>query len=219
MLEDQERQQQAWVAQQAAQRPQRAPSSNQQQPPTPNTVPPGSSGDTMGDIQQQFSRIAECNFNDHSKYLDLMISYFSTAGKKTFGSIFSKVKAKIQEFDQPKYVQICFGFTDSTDMFIHRAAQGSDISSQLAQWEASDGYNTNQYYQPAPQGNHPYAVRQTYTVPQTHSALYDPNEYTPSPVSDRAYLPPIAMSPPPRTSAVQGYDVTPDPPSSKASII
>jgi hypothetical protein len=56
--------------------------SGQSQPqPQPQTGP-GDERDTMTDIQDHVSRIAE-------------------TGKKTFESIFSKVKAKIQEYDKP----------------------------------------------------------------------------------------------------------------------
>jgi hypothetical protein len=58
MLEDQERQQQAWIAQQPAPRPQQ-PSQRDQQL-SPGAATPGGGGDTMGEFQQQFSKIAEC---------------------------------------------------------------------------------------------------------------------------------------------------------------
>jgi hypothetical protein len=65
MLEDQERQQ-AWAAQQSPQRPQRlSPRPYQQQP--PGAAPPSGGGDTMGEFQQQFSKIAECKFTNSSK--------------------------------------------------------------------------------------------------------------------------------------------------------
>ncbi|KAJ6594420.1 hypothetical protein B0H19DRAFT_1095430 [Mycena capillaripes] len=75
MLED-ERSEHAWRAQQQQAPPQR-----------PEPRRQGSSGgsqdkDTMQEIQEQFNKFAE-------------------TGKKTLGSLFSKVKAKIQEFDQP----------------------------------------------------------------------------------------------------------------------
>jgi hypothetical protein len=100
MLEDQERQQQAWIAQQPAQYPQRQTQRTNQQPSPGAATPPSGGGDTMG---QQFSKIAECEFQTRQKIYHLDDPYL-TAGKKTIGSIFSKVKAKIQEFDQPKFV-------------------------------------------------------------------------------------------------------------------
>ncbi|KAF8199918.1 hypothetical protein K438DRAFT_1966269 [Mycena galopus ATCC 62051] len=77
MLED-ERSHHAWRAQEQQQQ--------QQQQPRPDVRRQGSSGgperDTMQEFQEQFNKFAE-------------------TGKKTLGSLFSKVKAKIQEFDQP----------------------------------------------------------------------------------------------------------------------
>ncbi|KAJ6629493.1 hypothetical protein B0H10DRAFT_1987414 [Mycena sp. CBHHK59/15] len=71
MLED-EREQHAWQA--------------QVQRPPPQRRASGSDGppekDTMQEFQEQFNKFAE-------------------SGKKTFGTLLSKVKAKIQEFDQP----------------------------------------------------------------------------------------------------------------------
>lgn len=164
MLEDQEGQQQAWIAQQSAQYQQRQSQRPDQQPP-PGAAAPGGGGDTVG---QQFSKIAE-------------------SGKRTFGNLFSKVKAKIQEFDQPK------------------PAQGSDAGTQPT-WGP---YNGNQY-QPAPQGSQPYPVRRTtYPAPQMQPAYYDPNGHWVS-QPDRSPSPPIVLPPHPRASAVQGYDVTPD---------
>jgi hypothetical protein len=61
LLEDQERQQQAWLTQQSAQRPQRlSPRPYQQQP--SGAAPSTGGGDTVGEFQQQFSKIAECEF-------------------------------------------------------------------------------------------------------------------------------------------------------------
>ena len=101
MLEDQERQQQAWIAQESAQRPQRHSQRPNQQGP-PSAAASGGGGDTMGDFQQQFSKIAECELQITRVIYHDDLYLCLTAGKKTFESIFSKVKAKIQEFDQPK---------------------------------------------------------------------------------------------------------------------
>ncbi|PPQ63691.1 hypothetical protein CVT24_004576 [Panaeolus cyanescens] len=89
MQEQQE--QQAWL--QANQGGQRPPTVYQSGRPNQTWSPPGQSTSpqstqadkTMQDIQEQFTKIAE-------------------TGKKTFGNIFSKVKAKIQEFDQGRPV-------------------------------------------------------------------------------------------------------------------
>lgn len=86
MLEEQEAQQQQW----AAQPPQPATPQRrntrpyevyQQQYHQQGALPPAGERDTMAEFQEQINKIAE-------------------TGKKTFGNIFSKVKAKIQEYDQ-----------------------------------------------------------------------------------------------------------------------
>ncbi|KAJ3719022.1 hypothetical protein DFJ43DRAFT_1159324 [Lentinula guzmanii] len=76
-MEDQE-QQAAWQAQQQQRRPR--PTFNGRRDSQP---PPTQEKDTMAEISDQFNKIAE-------------------SGKKTFGNIFSKVKAKISEFDQSR---------------------------------------------------------------------------------------------------------------------
>ncbi|KAJ7933776.1 hypothetical protein B0H13DRAFT_1592174 [Mycena leptocephala] len=74
MLED-ERQHHAWRAQQ--------PPPQQQRPEARRQTSTGApERDTMQELQEGFNKLAE-------------------SGKKTFGTLFSKVKAKIQEFDQP----------------------------------------------------------------------------------------------------------------------
>lgn len=90
MLEEQQQQQQRqqqWV------------NVNQRPPATyPSQQGGAASESTMGDFQEQFTRIAE------SKILLLPLitpsSNIHAGGRKTFGTLFSKVKAKIQEFDQ-----------------------------------------------------------------------------------------------------------------------
>ncbi|KAG6813138.1 hypothetical protein H0H92_013762 [Tricholoma furcatifolium] len=96
MLEEQQEHQAAWEAQQAARRPsfaRRAASGEQNQyqqqgqgQGSPQGQAGGSTtGETMAEIQQQLGKFAE-------------------TGKKTLGTFFNKVKAKIQEMDQPRYV-------------------------------------------------------------------------------------------------------------------
>ena len=83
--------------------------------------------DTMSDMQEQFSKIAESTYRfppshpleilscaplmalighsphrAHGTYCDIFSFYF-VAGKRTFSSLVSKVKAKVQEFDQQRY--------------------------------------------------------------------------------------------------------------------
>ncbi|KAJ7121301.1 hypothetical protein C8R43DRAFT_1033780 [Mycena crocata] len=124
MLED-EQQAHAWQAQ-------------QQQPP-PDMRRRTSDGppekDTMQEFQEQFNKFAE-------------------SGKKTFGTLFSKVKAKIQEFDQPA---------------------GQSSSSQYGAGAGGDTY-------PYEANQHPYpAARRTPQQQQQAQqqaqmpAYYDPN--------------------------------------------
>ncbi|KAJ6507169.1 hypothetical protein C8R47DRAFT_85905 [Mycena vitilis] len=75
MLED-ERQEHVWRAQQQPQQGQRPQARGQE------STAAGQDKDTMQEFQEQFNKFAE-------------------TGKKTLGTLFSKVKAKIQEFDAP----------------------------------------------------------------------------------------------------------------------
>ncbi|KAG6900724.1 hypothetical protein C0993_003750 [Termitomyces sp. T159_Od127] len=72
LLEEQDAQQAAWIAQQEHARPRRQPHDAT-----------GSGSDTMADLQQHIGRVAE-------------------TGKKTFNSLLNKVKAKMHEIDQPR---------------------------------------------------------------------------------------------------------------------
>ncbi|KAF8893585.1 hypothetical protein BD779DRAFT_1507041 [Infundibulicybe gibba] len=84
MLEDQEQQQAAWEAHRAQRPPAlRSGSRPQFQPQPQSGATPAGERDTMAEVGEQFTRIAE-------------------TGKKTFGTFFSKVKAKIQELDQTR---------------------------------------------------------------------------------------------------------------------
>jgi len=72
MLDEQEQQQQAW-AQEHAQRPQQLPPHpNQQQ--SPGAAAPTVGGDAMGEFQQQFSKIAECERSYSSKTFQALIN-------------------------------------------------------------------------------------------------------------------------------------------------
>ena len=65
----------------------------------------GSGRDTMTEVQEQFNRIAESlfNFSFFLVYLFIPIDFsLFIAGKKTFSQFVTKVKAKIQEFDQSR---------------------------------------------------------------------------------------------------------------------
>jgi hypothetical protein len=101
MIEEQQAQD-LWQQQQYQQ--QRRPQSRtrqqqqQQQQQQPNASPPLGGNDTMGDIQEHFSRIAACKSQCRSK--EVKEAHYIVAGKKTFGAFMDKVKAKIQEFDK-----------------------------------------------------------------------------------------------------------------------
>ncbi|KAF8070805.1 hypothetical protein FPV67DRAFT_1043812 [Lyophyllum atratum] len=169
MLEEQEQHQVAWQAQQDARRP-----LFQQQQPRPTSGQgqgqQGQGGDTMQEIQQQLGKFAE-------------------TGKKTFGNLFSKVKAKIQEMDQP------------------RPGQGS--GTQPTWGGGSGGYDPARYEQYVYQGQQQQQPQPPYsTRPQQQPAYYDPNAQSSYPIhAAPSPSPPIALS----GSNVQGYDVTPGP--------
>ncbi|KAF7357798.1 CUE domain-containing protein [Mycena venus] len=129
MLED-ERSAHAWRVQQPPPQQQR-----------PEARRQGSTGapekDTMQEFQEQFNKFAE-------------------SGKKTLGTLFSKVKAKIQEFDQP-------------------AGQSSSGANATYGGVGGDTY-------PYEANQHPYPARQQQAQAQAQSqaqaqmpAYYDPN--------------------------------------------
>ncbi|KAA1471794.1 hypothetical protein DENSPDRAFT_837878 [Dentipellis sp. KUC8613] len=95
-------------------------------PHPPTNSPPAQERDTMTEMQEQFSKIAE-------------------SGKRTFSSLVSKVKAKVQEFDQ------------------QRNAQGSSEARTQPSWGASSGpqnvdrHSQQAYY--APTNAEPYPRR------------------------------------------------------------
>ncbi|KAJ7873923.1 hypothetical protein B0H14DRAFT_3859985 [Mycena olivaceomarginata] len=150
MLED-ERSHHAWRAQQQ-QEPQQRPEPRRQ----------GSSGapekDTMQEFQEQFNKFAE-------------------TGKKTLGTLFSKVKAKIQEFDQPVAPSQS---SSSEDTYAYDAHQSARYDAhQQAQSRAQAQAQTPAYYDPnatagdsasnSPPGERERGVRcgQTRHAPQT----------------------------------------------------
>ncbi|KAJ7813497.1 hypothetical protein B0H14DRAFT_2853225 [Mycena olivaceomarginata] len=120
MLED-ERSHHAWRAQQQQEPQQRRPEPRRQ----------GSSGapekDTMQEFQEQFNKFAE-------------------TGKKTLGTLFSKVKAKIQEFDQPVAPSQS---SSSEDTYAYDAHQSARYDAhQQAQSRAQAQAQTPAYYDP-----------------------------------------------------------------------
>jgi len=151
LQEEQQQQQQAWQARQQRQRPNTQQQGGQQ------------GGDTMAEIQQQFTKIAE-------------------TGKKTFGTIFSKVKAKIQDIDQ------------------QRQGQGSTHNPTPSRWNAgpTDGYDPARYEQQTYQHQSPQPPLAYATRPQR-----PPQQ---PPYVSQGPVPPIDDS----AQAVRGYDATPE---------
>ncbi|KAJ7661676.1 hypothetical protein B0H17DRAFT_1094205 [Mycena rosella] len=151
MLED-EREEHAWRAQQQQPPPQQRP---QAQRLASDGAP---ERDTMQEFQEQFNKFAE-------------------NGKKTLGTLFSKVKAKIQEFDQP----------------VGQASSGGDAYPYEAQQN------------PYPATRTPQQQQQQQQAQAQMPAYYDPNapSSNPSPpASATGYdAAPRSMSPPVGTGA------------------
>ena len=55
----------------------------------------------MSEVQEQFSKLAESEPYGFAPITRKLTSV--SAGKKTFSSLMTKVKAKMQEFDQSRY--------------------------------------------------------------------------------------------------------------------
>ncbi|KAJ3918373.1 hypothetical protein F5877DRAFT_90717 [Lentinula edodes] len=132
-MEDQE-QQAAWQAQQQQQRPRPTFSGRRDSYPQP-----AQEKDTMTEISDQFNKIAE-------------------SGKKTFGNIFSKVKAKISEFDQSRYTNVPFNPLSSRLIIIFYRQEGSS-------WSTGVGGDTYPY-EP---GQAPYPNPKPNSNPQQQS--------------------------------------------------
>ncbi|KAF8647081.1 hypothetical protein AX16_006915 [Volvariella volvacea WC 439] len=175
-LEDQERHG-AWVAQQMH-GPRR--SSYHQGGVPPTQSPPNQEGSTMAEVQDQFNKIAE-------------------TGKKTLGNLFSKVKAKIQEFETGRPA----GSSPPQQQW--------STPPQTQQWVPQAQYPTYQPYHPhshRPSPSHnsgPPSPPIQLNGPQP--AFYDPN---PLPASLSTPSPPVntvsASQVAPKE--VTGYDVT-----------
>ncbi|KAF5326273.1 hypothetical protein D9611_000383 [Ephemerocybe angulata] len=182
MIEEQDHQQARWYEQQN-QRPRlQQPGSRPQDPyytgPTSGGPQDGPGGkDTMSEIQESLTKAAE-------------------VGKKTLGGLFTKVKAKIQEFEQgrsttggPQQPQWAGGY----DPQQHAGANYAP-------------YQPNQYHGSAAPGGTAGGT----SPPQ--ASYYDPS--APSPViSEQAISPPSRIAAP----AVQGYDVSPNDSALRAS--
>jgi len=164
MLEDQEQHQQQWIAQNP-QRPQ-----TQRRNSRPLQQQPSSGGDSMGaEFQEQFSKMAE-------------------TGKKTFGTLFSKVKAKLQEFDQPKPTQGSVGSSSQPSWVGNQGQQP-----YYAQQQNTAPASQPAYYDPNPPSTSPTLVHSDYTSTPASVQGYDVTPMTssmPVPGSD-APRPPV----------------------------
>ncbi|KAF8160687.1 hypothetical protein B0H34DRAFT_795571 [Crassisporium funariophilum] len=189
MLEEQQQQQQQWVDANAN-AGQRPPTVYQSQPPRAGWNPQGQNSPQAGsgggterpsEFQEQFNKIAE-------------------TGKKTFGSIFSKVKAKIQELDQGR-----------------TPGQPGQSSSSQPTWGAPPTAS-------GPAAYYGQAQPQAQPQPQHQPAYYDPNSHSHSSSPPQQYTAPMARTTTPAATGglagaggaggapvVQGYEVTPSP--------
>ncbi|THV03310.1 hypothetical protein K435DRAFT_715708, partial [Dendrothele bispora CBS 962.96] len=127
-LEDEQRQQQrqaAWETQQRQGQGRWAPNA-------PGSQSPQNAGerDTMTELGEQFNKFAE-------------------TGKKTLGNIFTRVKAKIQEFDQPRPNQ---GASSSTPALSNSGVGSQDQDQyQQYQYQSHQQHQQPAYYDPNPQ--------------------------------------------------------------------
>jgi len=166
MLQEQEQHQRRWAAANpnapAVYHSSRPHGTGAWNPPPQGGQQPQQSGTNpnMAELQEQFSKIAE-------------------TGKKTFGNIFSKVKAKIQELDQGR-----------------PAGSGPPQGSNQG-WPSPGGAPSAgaASYFPPPQPSQP----------QAQAAYYDPNPQPTAGVATGHTPSPARKSPP--AGAVQGYDV------------
>lgn len=156
-------------------------------------------------------------------HCSLPLTRARTGGKKTFGNIFSKVKAKISEFDQSRYTNVPFNPLSSRLIIIFYRQEGSS-------WSTGVGGDTYPYEpgqapypNPKPNSNPQQQSRhqrmqqmqqqqllqqqqqqeeQLARQDQQQPAYYDPN--------------PTSESPP---SSAGGYDAAPSPRSSRMSFL
>ncbi|KAF4597954.1 hypothetical protein EYR38_006346 [Pleurotus pulmonarius] len=163
MLQDQQAQQAAWQSAHPVPPGGGRRHSGLQQQPQSQSAPAGDGGGQIAaDLQEQFTRVAE-------------------VGKRTFGNIFSKVKAKIQEFDNPRPNQ-----PSSTQPTW--GAPSNPPGSSYPQQEY--GQNANYNYTPAP------PQRSAAISPAQQPAYYDPNPpRSPSPSPQPSPVPAASQPP------------------------
>jgi len=115
--------------------------------------PQGSQQETMGDFQEQFAKIAD-------------------TGRKTFSSLFSKVKAKVQEFDQQRTNQS--SAPAGTEPSWGSESAGGPPGSQ-SYYESQRIYNHATYYEPDTQ-RHGSGVGRTHTPGYDLTTLQNPGQ-------------------------------------------
>ncbi|KXN90972.1 hypothetical protein AN958_03039 [Leucoagaricus sp. SymC.cos] len=186
MLEEQEQAQQ-WRPQHRPHRRSPRTQGQQQQPqphPQQTTSPAAGGRDTMVEFQEQLNKYAEI-------------------GKRNFGALVSKVRAKIQEFEKPDSggsgpeAQPTWSNTGGPSYYDPNAT--SQSPPPRTNYQRYHGHNATGAQSPPP-------TTPTNTAISQPAAFYDPN---PSPQP---------MSPPTQSSiSVQGYEVEPIPSSTPGS--
>ncbi|EPQ57676.1 hypothetical protein GLOTRDRAFT_17842, partial [Gloeophyllum trabeum ATCC 11539] len=184
-----------------------SPSNQQSRGRTGYSPPQGGEGaerDTMAEVQEQFNKVAE-------------------VGKKTFTSIVSKVKAKMQEFDQSMQ-----GQGSSAGTTPNWGGTGSSSYPQAAQQPAGDRHSQQAYYAPNPYTDRiaqPVAIGQappSSATAQGYDVSPNPTPQTPSPNSTNLPSPssfPAPHSDTPRPPATQTGPPTPSIDPSKIGLL
>ncbi|KAH9083936.1 hypothetical protein EDB83DRAFT_2332291 [Lactarius deliciosus] len=139
----------------------------QQQPRSgsPPSPPSQRERDTMTDVQEQFNKLAE-------------------SGKRTFSTLVSKVKAKVQEFDQSRNAQ-------------NPSPPGAGSAPQQQPHASSglDRHAQQAYYaprlQPSPRGEDPTLSSSGSGAPAPHTATDDPTA-VPAPPATNTGRPPLS---------------------------
>ncbi|KIM75984.1 hypothetical protein PILCRDRAFT_798452 [Piloderma croceum F 1598] len=135
----------------------------------------GQQQDTIGEFQEQFAKIAD-------------------TGKKTFTTIFGKVKAKMQEFDQSRTGQS--SAQAGTEPSWGTESTGGPPGSQSF-YESQQSHNQPSYYDPNPQRQRTGTGR-TQTPGYDVTALQNPE---PGPAGGSSPPPTTGTPPPPSTSS------------------
>lgn len=104
--------------------------------------------DTMTEVQEQFSKIAESEQNAARRAWACGADFrVAAAGKKTFSSLVTKVKAKMQEYDQSRTAQGPSGQSGQSSW-----GGGPVGGGQPPQAHGQDPYGQQSYYDPNARG-------------------------------------------------------------------